>query len=108
MIDISLEDLDSNEEYDQQDLSLDLNELLLLLSNFNSEKLCQMIVCNRYFNNNQDLDIACMEELSKRRQFGNTFDFESYIEKETALMPILDLSIPDLRSVLGEVVKNRK
>jgi hypothetical protein len=45
-----------------------------------------------------------MEELSKRRLAGDTFHFESYIDKVYNELPVLDFSIPDIRSVLQQAI----
>jgi hypothetical protein len=45
-----------------------------------------------------------MEELANRRVAGDTFDFETYIEKSFNELPKLDFAIPDLGDVLRQVI----
>lgn len=78
------------------------NKIELDISGFSEEKLCEIIVCDRYFNSYKELSIRCMKELAKRRDSGNEFDFESYIEKSLSEMPKFDFSIPDLGNVLRQ------
>lgn len=79
---------------------LDIGKIKGNIPTFTSKKLCEMIVCDRYFGCYKEINLACMEELSKRRVAGDEFDFESYIDKCLAELPPLDFSIPDLRNVL--------
>lgn len=96
-------DDENDEENDSADL--DLIQLKASLCNFDSEKLCQMIVCDRYFNYNQEVAIMCMEELSKRRQSGDEFNFELFIENSLKELPPLDFSTPDLKTILNKFIK---
>lgn len=104
-------DLDELEDEDLDDLTFDITSLEKELSTkvpeFSSEKLCQIIVCDRYFNLNKDLAITCMEELAKRRIDGDNFEFENYIESSFKELPVLDFSMPDLRSVLTAAIANK-
>jgi len=74
---------------------------------FTSKKLCQMIVCDRYFGYYRDIALACMEELGKRRAAGDTFDFENFISASLAELPKLDFSIPDIGDVLRQVIARK-
>lgn len=87
-----------NEEI--EDVKLDLDQVKANLPTYSNEKLCEMIVCDRYFGFGQKIDIMCMEELAKRRVAGDTFDFESYIDSQYKELPVLDLKTPDLREIL--------
>lgn len=81
-------------------VQLDLDQVKANLPTYSNEKLCEMIVCDRYFGFGKKIDIMCMEELAKRRIAGDTFNFESYIEKQYNELPVLDLKTPDLREIL--------
>lgn len=83
-----------------EDVKLDMEQVKANVPKFSNEKLCEMIVCDRYFGFGQKIDIICMEELAKRRAAGDTFDFESYIDQEYKKLPVLNLKTPDLREVL--------
>lgn len=69
------------------------------------EKICDMIVCDRYFGYNTDLTKICMEELALRRINGDSFEFEEYIEKSLKELPKLDFSIPDIKSLINNFKK---
>jgi hypothetical protein len=75
------------------------------IEEFNSKKLCQIIVCNRYLNTSKDLAIACMEQLSKRRAEGDDFDFESYIETSLSELPVLNFKISDIRDAMSKIIR---
>ena len=83
---------------------LDLNLIRTNLPTYTNERLCEMVVCDRYFNFNRTLAVMAMEELSKRRQNGDTFDFEKYIDDAFNSLPKLDFGMPDLRSVLQQAI----
>ncbi len=76
---------------------------------YDSEKLCDIIVCERYFDMNQnDIVISCMEELSKRRSDGSEFNFEKYISKNFNELPKLDLKTTDIRDMLKNIIGSIK
>lgn len=83
-------------------------EIIDKVPTYSSKKLCSMVVCDRYLGINDKIAVACMEELAKRRESGDIFDFESFIEQEFDKLPKLDFSIPDLRTVLGNLVPGAK
>lgn len=99
------DNLDADE--DLEDTPLDLDKIKANLSKYSSEKLCEMIVCDRYFGCYKELAIICMEELANRRIAGNQYDFESYIEKSYNELPKLDFSIPDIGDVMRQVIGRR-
>jgi hypothetical protein len=45
-----------------------------------------------------------MGELAKRRISGDTFNFENHIEQIQKELPIIDLTMPDLRTILNQAV----
>lgn len=108
----NFDDFDDDEFDDMlDDLTFDISEMEKDVQNkvpeFNSEKLCQIIVCDRYFHLNKDLALTCMEELAKRRINGDNFDFENYIDQSLKELPPLDFSMPDLRAVLTTAISNK-
>lgn len=98
-------DLNEYEELDLEDNTLDIEKISKNLHNYQSETLCDMIVCNRYFNINAELSLICMTELGERRTKGDLFVFEDYIEKSLNELPKLDFTIPDIRTMLAGIKK---
>jgi hypothetical protein len=94
-------DLDSTEPI--KEVKLDLEVVRSKVPSYTSEKLCEMIVCERYFGFHPDVAVMCMEELAKRRIGGDNFSFEDYIENAFNALPKLEFKMPDLRSVLNSV-----
>lgn len=77
----------------------DINELNVNICD--SQKLCEIIIAQRYFNLEKKISIICMQELAKRRIDGEIFDFESYIENGIKKLPPLDLNISNISSVIS-------
>lgn len=103
----------TNKEFDEflddgspiEDVKLDLDKVLENLPSYSNEKLCEMIVCDRYLGFGKKIDVMCMEELAKRRIAGDTFNFEKYIEDAQKDLPVLDFSaVPDLRKILNQAI----
>lgn len=84
---------------------LDIEKIKANISEYDSEKLCDMIVCDRYFGLEQKISAVCMEELAKRRIAGDTFDFETRIDKSLKALPSLKFVMPDFRSMLGGLAR---
>lgn len=100
---------DINEEQEELTFTeMNIDSVKEKIPTFNSKKLCEMIVCDRYFGCYKEVALACMEELSNRRVAGDTFDFETYIEKSLAELPVLDFGLPDLGNVLRQMLGNKK
>jgi len=93
---------------DEEDLNfpikIDMQEVIAKLPEYSMEKLCDIVICDRYLGFNQDLAVACMEELGRRRVLGDPFDFEDYIEREYKSLPKIDSSMPDLQTILTNAV----
>ena len=87
---------------------LDISLIEKNIQNFSSQKLCDMIVCDRYFNIEKKISNFCMEELARRRINGDNFDFENYIDITYCELPQLNFSNLDLRTILNQVIKNKK
>lgn len=73
------------------------------VKSFTSEALCEIIVCDRYFNSYRKLSVLCMEELATRRINGDTFAYEKYIEASIKDYPKVETSIPDIGNVLRQL-----
>ena len=68
----------------------------LNVENFSSPKLCSIIVANRYLNTNRQLAILAMQELAKRRDNGDLFDFEKEINDQLKDLPQINFNLNDL------------
>jgi len=98
------EDLDLNNTAPLKGIKLDLEVVKSKIPSYPSKKLCEMIVCGRYIGFYPEVSVICMEELAVRREAGDEFDFEDYIDKAYQSLPKLDFTVPDLRSVLSTLV----
>lgn len=98
-----------NNEQEQpvEDVVLDLEKVRKLIPGYYSEKLCEMIVADRYFGINKEISVMCMQELAARRIAGDNFAFEQYIEESYAKLPPLNFDIPDLRGTLQQAINMR-
>jgi hypothetical protein len=63
-----------------------------------------MIVCDRYFGCYKEIAILCMEELAKRRQGGDDFLFENYIDESLKKLPELNFKGLNLRDTLQQSI----
>ena len=90
-----------------EDTNLDLDQIKKNIQSYSNEKLCDMIICDRYLGLDKQLSVICMEELASRRSLGDSFDFENYIDTQQKTLPVLDFSSFDIRSVLTQAI-NRK
>ena len=101
--------MSNSEDLNDKDIfSFDLEKLKINISDYSTEKLCEMIVCDRYLSLNKELTAFCMEELGKRRVNGDDFQFEEFIDKSFKSLPILDFSVPDLKSILTQMASKIK
>lgn len=78
-------------------------EIIDKIPTFTSKKLCEIIVCERYFGFCKDIAIKCMDELSIRRQNGDDFEFENHIDEYYKSLPQIDINMPDIRSLLSSI-----
>lgn len=53
-----------------------------------SEALCGYVVLFRTLALEKEFSIVCMQELMRRRELGDEFDFESFIEEKCKDIPI--------------------
>lgn len=100
-----------NNEFDEfitgepiEEVKLDLDKVKESVPECSNEKLCEMIVCDRYFGFGEKIAPLCMEELAKRRLAGDDFNFEKYIEEAHKSLPVLDFKMPDIRTVLNQAI----
>jgi hypothetical protein len=78
------------------------------IKNYDSQKLAEMIVCDRYFGCYRDLAIICMQELARRRASGDNFAFEEYIEQSFKQLPELKLTGLNLRDLVSQTAKSAR
>lgn len=97
--------LDSDEP--MEEVKLDMDKIKENLPLYSNEKLCEMIVADRYLGFGKKISVICMEELAKRRVAGDTFHFESHIDKVQSEMPELNFNMPDIREVLNQAIAMR-
>lgn len=100
-------ELDDSDEEIGEFTPPDFNKLKDNISQYSSEKLCELIVCDRYFGCYKEIAIVCMEELARRRLAGDEYVFEDYIEKAYNTLPKLDFAIPDLGDVLRQLISRK-
>ncbi len=104
IFDIDLEQELASEE--EEDSSFNLKDLESVKNNihlYTKEKLCEMIVVTQYLHLDENISVICMEELSKRRELGDNFIFESYIDNLKKDLPVIDIPlIPDFSSILNK------
>lgn len=97
-----LDDLDDLPDLDP-DNTISADTVKTNMFGYDSKKLCHIIVSHRYLNMNKELAILAMEELSKRRQNGDDFNFEAFIEESINELPPLNFNMPDLRLLLSKI-----
>lgn len=100
--------LDDDSDDGLEEVKLDIDQIKANLPQYGNQKLCEMIVCDRYFGFEQKISTICMEELARRRSTGDAFAFEAYIDKISKEMPVLDLSgTPDIRTILNQALSRK-
>jgi len=101
-------DTDDDELENFEATELNVAEIINNLPQYDLIRLCDIIICDRYLGFNPELATACMEELGKRRLAGETFNFEEYIEREYKGLPKFEVTMPDLRTALDQVINGFK
>lgn len=91
-----------------EEVKFDLKKVKANIPSFSSEKLCEMIVCDRYFSFNPEMSMLCMQELAIRRAAGDEFVFEDYIEQAYNQLPKITFNVPDLKATLIQMMKMSK
>ena len=102
MTKIEIEEFDDDEEFDL--VEFDIEKIRSKIPTYTSKKLCEMIVCDRYFGCYKDIAAICMEELANRRLAGDEFKFEEFISQSMEGLPSLNFNIPDISSVLRGLI----
>lgn len=105
---MSIDEFDLDNNTPLKGISVNIDLVKSKIPTYSSDKLCEMIVCQRYIGFYPEIAALCMEELSARRLSGDTFDFESNIENMNKTLPKLDFNIPDINSVLNTIVNASK
>lgn len=75
-----------------------------MVKDLTSKALSAHVVVFRLLGINKDLAIECMEELCSRRDHGDEFKFESYIEEQLKDMPPTQINEKD-KSILSKLFK---
>ena len=100
--------LEEESEEDTENVTLDFDQIKSNLPQYSKEKLCEMIVCDRYFGFEQKISLMCMEELARRRLEGDTFNYEDHIAKISKELPELNLNAaPDIRTILNQAISRK-
>ena len=73
------------------------------LSDQTSEYLCAIIISNRYLNLYKEESIKAMEELSSRRQNGDNFDYESFIDNKLKDLPDLNFKNDEMNNIINNL-----
>lgn len=87
---------------------LDLDVVRANIPGYSTQKLCEMIVCDRYFGCYHEMAIMCMEELAKRRAAGDNYDFEQYIQECLEKLPKFEIKLPNLRDVMAKFATRKR
>lgn len=84
--------------------ALDIEVVRKNVPTYPSEKLAEMVVCDRYFGCYREIAIICMTELAARRANGDPFNFENYIDASFKKLPELNISGINLRDILVQSI----
>lgn len=84
---------------------INVEEIVKNFPNYTSQKLCDIIVCDRYLGLMNDLSILCMKELVLRREKNEIFNFEEYIDQKYNELPKIDFSFPDIGTIIKSIKK---
>lgn len=88
---------------------LNIDVVKEMIPGYSSQKLCEMIICDRYFGCYREIAIMCMEELACRRIDGDFFAFEKVIDEGYKTLPELNLGTNfNIRDVLQQAIKGQK
>jgi hypothetical protein len=88
---------------------LDIEVVRQMVPSYSSQKLCEMIICDRYFGCYREIAVMCMEELAQRRVAGDSFAFEKVINDGHKTLPELNFGTNfNIRDVLQQAIKGQK
>lgn len=79
-----------NNKIDEEDFLFDENKVIENLKDYSSEKLSEIVVNYRYLGLYEKVSVAAMKELAVRRDKGDIFNYEEYIENSLKTLPLLD------------------
>lgn len=91
------------EENSDKPIELDENKATENIARYTSIKLADIIITYRYFGLYEKLSIYAMEELAKRRELGDHFKYEEYIETNLTSLPSLEFKMTDLNTLLSSL-----
>ena len=89
-------------------ISLNEEEIIKLLPQYSSTKLADMIIVHRYFGLFKTAFGVAMDELSRRRINGDSFDYEKYVEDNLNSLPKLDFQVGDIFSLISSIKGKKK
>lgn len=82
---------------------IDINIIRQNINQYETIKLCEMIVSQRYFNMDPEISIVCMNELSIRRSNGDNFNYEEYIDTASKSLPDLKFKTTDFKDLIQQI-----
>jgi hypothetical protein len=77
-----------------------ITQLTKNIDDYETNKVCAIVVAAKYFGNNQSVIRLCMQNLSKRRDNGDSFNFEEYIEAEYNKLPHFNKKSFDAQDIM--------
>ena len=80
-----------------------IEEFKVQATTASNEKLCEIVVVNRYLGLMKEEAVVCMEELATRRANGDTFEFEKQIDNVFNTLPKFKL---DMKKILNQASPN--
>lgn len=78
-----------------------IEEFKQLVPSFTDEKLCEIVVSNRYLGILAEEAVECMKELAKRRENGSQFSFEAKIDEMVKSLPKINQM--DLKNIFRTI-----
>lgn len=78
-----------------------MSELESNIKDMSNNKLCEIIVANRYLGLMRDEAILCMQELAARRTNGDVFDYENHIDMLMKSLPKINLDMAKIMKIPG-------
>ena len=78
----SIEELDLHEKR-----KFEFVQRVISIANSPSDAVAAQVVAFRVIGIGREFALICMSELARRRELGEDFDFENYIERETKKIP---------------------
>lgn len=74
------------------------------IEKFSNNKLCEIVVANRYLGIMRDEAIASMQELAKRRVAGDEFAYEQHIEQLLSSLPKINLDLNQIMKKMPRII----